>query len=101
MAVKKTVYKGYTHTCDIITVYLLTYHDIRLDILICLSVYIYTVASITNTTKETYMKMFYNIIGCFIICFKRYRCRNFIISFKIKTDNTEKSINYNKFSNTH
>jgi len=33
MAVKKTVYKGYSHTCDIITVYELIYLDIRLGIL--------------------------------------------------------------------
>ena len=36
MEVKKTVYKGYIHTCDIITMFKLTYLDIRLDILICL-----------------------------------------------------------------
>ena len=38
MTIKKTIYKGYSHTCDIITVYKLTYHDIRLDILICLKI---------------------------------------------------------------
>jgi len=36
MTVKKTVYKGVIHTCDIIKVYKLIYLDIRLDILICL-----------------------------------------------------------------
>jgi len=38
MAIKKTVYKGYIHTCDIITVYKSIYLDIRLDISICLKI---------------------------------------------------------------
>jgi len=38
MTIKKTVYKGYSHTCDIITVYKLIYLDIRLDILFCLKI---------------------------------------------------------------
>ena len=54
MTIKKTLYKGYSHTCDIITVYKLIYLDIRLDILFCLNsttvlvynyIYIYTFAS--------------------------------------------------------
>jgi len=35
----------------------------------------YTFASIT---KDTYMKMFYKLIGCFINYFKRNGCRNVI-----------------------
>jgi len=38
---------------------------------------------------DTYMKMFNNIIGCFIICFKRNRCRHFISTFKIKKTTLE------------
>ena len=54
MTVNKTVYKGYIHTCDTITVYKLIYLDILLDILICLKpttvsiyncIYIYTFAT--------------------------------------------------------
>jgi len=85
MPVKKTVYKGYSHTCYIITGYKSIYLDIRLDIII---------------RTHVYMKMYYNIIGFLIICFQRNRCRNFIISFKIE-QNTEKSINYNYFSDIY
>jgi len=89
VTVKKTIYKGYINACDIITVYKLTYLDIRLDILIFLnrtlkhSVLIYNCIYIRllTSTKDTYMKMYYKMIGCFIICFKRNRCRNFIIIF--------------------
>jgi len=53
LTVKKTVYKGYSHTFDIITVYKSIYLDIRFDILILLKdyhsfdiqLYIYTFAS--------------------------------------------------------
>ena len=71
MTIKKTIYKGYSHTCDIITVYKLFYLDIRLDILICLKdyhsfniqLYIYIYIHLVPSTKDTYMKIFYNIIG--------------------------------------
>jgi len=46
------------------------------------------------------MKMYYNIIGFLIICFKRIRCRNFIVSFTIKIQ-FGKSINYNYFSDIY
>ena len=85
MTIKKTAYNGYNgyiHTCDIITLYKLTYHDIWLDILICLkiiTVLIYNCIYIRllPSTKDTYMKMY---CGFYIICFKRNRCRNFKIS---------------------
>jgi len=41
--------------------------------------------------------MYYKIIGFLIICFKRNRCRNFIISFKIKKKQFEKSIKITSF----
>ena len=47
--------------------------------------------------KDTYMKMFYNISECLIICFKTNWCRNFIFSFKIKNNNIDKSINKTSF----
>jgi len=57
MTIKKTIYKGYSHTCGIITVYKLTYHDIRLDILIFLKIItvliyncIYTFAKVLKTS---------------------------------------------------
>ena len=97
VTVKETVYKGYIHACDIITVYKLTSLDIRLDILIFLnrtlkhSVLIYNCIYIRllTSTKDTCMKMYYKMIGWFIICFKRNRCRNFIILFKIKRKTLE------------
>jgi len=59
MTIKKTVYKGYIHTCDIITMHKLIY----LDILICLKITtvliyncIYT--HLLPSTKDTYMKMY-------------------------------------------
>jgi len=71
-------------------VYELIYLDIRLDIL-------YICMRLLPITKDTYMKMFYNITGFLIICFKRNRCRNFIISFRIK----QNIINYNYFSDMY
>mgnify|MGYP000361457042 FL=1 len=60
MTIKKTFYKGNSHTCDIITLYKLIYLDIRL---ICLNIttdlidkYIYI--RLLPSTKDTYMKMF-------------------------------------------
>jgi len=46
------------------------------------------------------MKMYQELIGFLIICFKRYTCRDFIISFKIKK-HIGKSINYNYFSDIY
>ena len=88
MTIKKTEYKGYNHTCDIFKVYKLIYLDVRLDILICLkitTVLIYNCMYIRSllSTENNYMKMYYKNSEFLIICFKRNRCRNFIISFKI------------------
>jgi len=60
MTIKTTVYKGYSHTCEIITVYKLFYLDIRLDILIflkittvliynCIYIYIYVCFQVLKT----------------------------------------------------
>ena len=100
--VKKTVYKGYIHTCDIITVYKFIY----LDILFCLKIttvliYIYIHTHLLPSTKHTYMKMYQELIGFLIICFKRYTWRDFIISFKIKKKHIGKSINYYYFSDIY
>jgi len=88
-------------------VHKLIYLDILLDILICLkpttvSIYncIYIYLHLLPRTKDTYIKMLYNIIGFLIICFKRNRCRNFIISFK-KNKKIGKYINYNYFSDIY
>ena len=69
MTIKKTIYKGYSHTCGILTVYKLIYLDIRLDILICLkdyhsfNIHLYICKRLVPSTKDTYIKMLYNIIG--------------------------------------
>ena len=88
MTIKKTVLLGlkpYLWHNHSVYINLL---DIRLDILICLkitTVLIYNCMYIRSllSTENTYMKMCYKIIGFLIICFKRNRCRNLIISFKI------------------
>ena len=99
MTIKKTAYNGYIHTCDIITLYKLTYHDIWLDILICLK--IITV-------------LIYNCIYIYV-CFQVlkthiWRCTVGFLLFVLREidvetsklvqdkNNIGKSINYNYFS---